>query len=437
VRRCEFIYRNEVWVCRVCKVPAPYFRGDNPERLFRQCPASPLSYERNGVRARPLATGGAKDATTGPGTELKALLAKWGIVETGGCNCRAMARKMDTWGVDGCEEHMDEILDHMEAEATKRRLPIPFRRSLTKLLVNRAIRNARKKRTRPVIDALRKESADEYITTAQLMEDTYAMVPHLPTGIDAVAGSARSGMLPATALACRLHVGLWAVDGQHVTPTGHGWRLQGQDVGPTKILLVEDTVFHGRTIGRCKEAVRKAFPDAQIITAAVYCRPESLEQIDIAAVSLPGQHFLEWNLFNSAAAGRSAYDFDGIFCEDIAREDDDDGPRYLEAIRNAKPKHYVRRVPIPMVLTARLEKYRDETVAWLAGHGMSVAKLVMFPGTFAERSQPGAVAQFKAGHYQRSPLRLYIESSPQQATQIVTLSRKPVLCPAAGKVFRP
>lgn len=79
----------------------------------------------------------------GPGTELKLLLRRVGIVETGGCNCRTRALVMDSEGPDWCEEHLGLIVDWLAEEARRRKLP--FVRVLGCLLVRRAIRNARKK----------------------------------------------------------------------------------------------------------------------------------------------------------------------------------------------------------------------------------------------------------------------------------------------------
>lgn len=84
------------------------------------------------------------DPTSGPGTELKALLAKFGINSTPTCSCNRMARQMDTWG-DECVNHIEEIVDVMEAEARKRKLP--FLRTAGRLLVRKAIRNAKRKAT--------------------------------------------------------------------------------------------------------------------------------------------------------------------------------------------------------------------------------------------------------------------------------------------------
>jgi hypothetical protein len=59
----------------------------------------------------------------GPGTELKALLKDWlGIEAAPGCQCNAMAGRMDALGADWCESGagLAEILSVMQAEHAKR-----------------------------------------------------------------------------------------------------------------------------------------------------------------------------------------------------------------------------------------------------------------------------------------------------------------------------
>lgn len=87
--------------------------------------------------------------TSGPGTELKKLLKKVGITATPNCSCNARARKMDEeearepgW----CEAHLDEIVGWLREEATKRGLP--FVDMAGRVLVRRAISNARKEAAR-------------------------------------------------------------------------------------------------------------------------------------------------------------------------------------------------------------------------------------------------------------------------------------------------
>jgi hypothetical protein len=57
---------------------------------------------------------------TGPGTELKRILAMLGITDTSGCGCADMLRRMNRWGVAGCREHRQEIVDHLRAKAAER-----------------------------------------------------------------------------------------------------------------------------------------------------------------------------------------------------------------------------------------------------------------------------------------------------------------------------
>lgn len=81
--------------------------------------------------------------TGGPGTELKAILAKFRITATGSCGCNARAAEMDVRGPAWCRENIDKIVDWLGQEAAKRHLP--FVRAATKLLIRLAIRNAERK----------------------------------------------------------------------------------------------------------------------------------------------------------------------------------------------------------------------------------------------------------------------------------------------------
>lgn len=77
----------------------------------------------------------------GPGTELKKMLAWWGIHETKTCKCHEHAVIMDRWGADKCEQRMDVILGWIKAEAQRRKLP--YVEMVGKMLVRRAIKRAR------------------------------------------------------------------------------------------------------------------------------------------------------------------------------------------------------------------------------------------------------------------------------------------------------
>jgi len=81
---------------------------------------------------------------SGPGTELSKLLKRFGINPTLTCQCRETQQQMDQWGPDECErpERIDEVVAVMRAEAEARGLP--FLDLAGRLLVRRAISNARR-----------------------------------------------------------------------------------------------------------------------------------------------------------------------------------------------------------------------------------------------------------------------------------------------------
>ena len=80
----------------------------------------------------------------GPGTHLKKMLEAWGIKsKEKGCGCRSMEKKMNRLG-STCKEpaNLKMIVDHLQAEAKKRKLP--FVRKAGELLVLRAVKKFEK-----------------------------------------------------------------------------------------------------------------------------------------------------------------------------------------------------------------------------------------------------------------------------------------------------
>jgi hypothetical protein len=80
----------------------------------------------------------------GPGSELSAILGRLGIYPTPTCSCRAKAQQMDAWGPDECSkpERIEEVLAVMREEAKARGLP--FLDAAGRMLIRRAIANARR-----------------------------------------------------------------------------------------------------------------------------------------------------------------------------------------------------------------------------------------------------------------------------------------------------
>ncbi len=77
------------------------------------------------------------------GAALAELLRKFGIhADEKGCSCKRHAAHMDAAGCDWCEQNLETIVGWLREEAGKRGLP--FVDMAARLLVRRAISNARK-----------------------------------------------------------------------------------------------------------------------------------------------------------------------------------------------------------------------------------------------------------------------------------------------------
>ena len=116
--------------CVVCEVPDAFCGS------LRNCTGVPAAPSAAITEPAP--------PTHGPGTELSRLLKRLGIEPTPTCACRAKQQQMDTWGPDECSkpERIDEVVAVMREEAHARGLP--FLDVAGRLLVRRAIQNARK-----------------------------------------------------------------------------------------------------------------------------------------------------------------------------------------------------------------------------------------------------------------------------------------------------
>ena len=285
-----------------------------------------------------------------------------------------------------------------------------------------------------------------FVKSSQFQQDILSLIARIPPDITAIAGVARSGLSAATMLSMYLHLPMITIRQtmNDIVDTGNGWRLGGtKHINPKhgKILVVDDTVMTGNSLKAIRPLIQSQVGNA--VYAAVYVNPNAVHKPDIWAVDLPWPHILEWNVFNSILSPSVAMDFDGILCRDCPAGSDDDGPRYLDFIRNAKPLYMPRRVPVPLIVTARIERYRSETEDWLLRHGIAWHRLVMHPAaTLAERHRDNIPA-YKARHYAawaktHRPLPgpiMFMESEDRQAREIARHSKLMTVCPHTAGVY--
>lgn len=284
----------------------------------------------------------------------------------------------------------------------------------------------------------------KYTTTEQLTRDTLKLIPLVPADCAGIVGVPRSGMIPASILATNLHLPLLELTDNGPRAMGSGYRGTWIKFKPGKgpFFVVDDSTYCGGAMKRAREKMRKH----KAIFAAVYSKTLGCADVH-AGDCLLDCHIFEWNIFNNKIVeggaidprlrGGICYDFDGVICEDptFAHKDSEED-RVIEWLLNAPPKHLVRGVKIPMVISFRLEKHRSYIQQWLDKYQVQVQNLILHPATtFAERDKNFNCIEHKAERFKNSPHCIMFESDSRQAKMIAEYTGKPVIAIDKGLVF--
>lgn len=163
------VYKHQHWVT-LCQTRPEYFKqweeGRGPGHPKQNNPVLVVPHiMRDGV-----------------GTELKVLLAKFGIIAQGGCSCDRRANEMNARGIDWCKSHVSTIVGWLEQEARQRKLP--FVKTVGAILVKRAIRNAERVDVNKIkwavgLTTVRERLGTTLQPTLQSLEDAGFDKPHL------------------------------------------------------------------------------------------------------------------------------------------------------------------------------------------------------------------------------------------------------------------
>jgi orotate phosphoribosyltransferase len=282
-----------------------------------------------------------------------------------------------------------------------------------------------------------------YRSVADLNDDVKRWVPRLPQGIDLVVGIPRSGLLAGNLVALTLNVPLTDLDGfldSRVISTGD--RFEDElDARPERVLVVDDSVLTGTSMTEARERVAAAdIPaETEVVFGAVYVSPRGERNgiVDTYADVVKPPRVFEWNLMHHPGiVPKSCFDLDGVLCRDPTPEENDDGERYREFISTVDPR-VVPSNPIGRIVTARLEKYRDQTEAWLDRHGIEYGELIMLDLPSAEeRRRRGNHAEYKAEAYRETDAKLFVESDHTQAVEIAQLTDRPVYSVEHNQMIR-
>ena len=254
---------------------------------------------------------------------------------------------------------------------------------------------------------------------------------------DVVVGVPRSGMLPATMIATMLQLPLADVVGY-----GQGI-IHGRSGTPSKggrrVLLVDDSCNKGRAMAQAMRLLPKGTKVTRLAIFGPY-QVEPSSVCDLWFEIVHGPRVFAWNWTKHIRLPRWGFDFDGVLCRDNTKAENDDGPRYAAFLRDVEPLFIPTR-PIGHIVTGRLEKYRGETEAWLARHGIQFESLTMTPfHSKAERMQAMKFAHgrggWKAEQVKRLGCELFIESCAKQSGIIAREAGIPVFCTATQALVR-
>lgn len=259
---------------------------------------------------------------------------------------------------------------------------------------------------------------------------------------DLVVGIPRSGMIPAYLISAYLNLDCTDVDSlieNRLLQKGITRNTKGKLIYPhdaNKILLVDDSIYSGESL---KSKLSKLPSDLMARTQklAIYASPESLTKLDIWFQVIDGLKLFEWGIYHNNIIHKTCLDLDGVICKDPLPEDNDDGEKYLNFIRNAEPK-FIPTGEVYAIVTNRLEKYRFETEKWLAKNYVKYRRLIMLDlQTKEERLKIDAGVEHKGSFFKRSEAVLFIESSYNQALSIAKESGKPVYCVDKNLMVKP
>lgn len=275
-----------------------------------------------------------------------------------------------------------------------------------------------------------------YVTTAYLSNLVRCNLSKIPHDIDLVVGVPRSGMLPASMIALALNKRLTDIDSfveGRVFDAGYRGSLQ-QWGEIHKVLVVDDSINTGMAMVKAKQLVSKVSADYDVIYMAAIASSAGTREVDIFLEIIDEGRVFEWNLFHHYLMGEACLDIDGVLNEDPVV--DDDGPIYLDFLKNAKPLH-LPTVEVNTLISCRLEKYRPQTEQWLAEHGVRYKRLILLNMPDKKsRVEWGKHGEYKAEYFIHSDCSLFIESSLHQAKIIANKSWKPVICLETNEIVR-
>ena len=271
-------------------------------------------------------------------------------------------------------------------------------------------------------------------TISDLNQSIKNNLSKVPLDIDLIVWIPRSWMLPATILWLYLNTPITDINSFIKWEIYKCWYSKQKNFikninDARKILVIEDSVNTWLSIENAKCKIKNTKYSEKCIYWAIYVTNSSKNIVDLFFEICPQPRVFERNYIHHSYCKNMCFDIDGVLNEDPSEEQNDDWPKYIEFILNAKAKLRPT-AHIWYLVTTRLEKYREVTELWLKNHNISYWKLIMLNlKTKEERRELNMYWKFKWEEYKKlKDSYLFIESDYKQALEIAQISKKPVFC---------
>ena len=177
-----------------------------------------------------------------------------------------------------------------------------------------------------------------YADMSRIISENVGMLPD----VDFVVGIPKSGIVPATMIATIKNVSFLDLDSFLFTQSRRkGRRIQhdGAIVEPTRVLIIDDSINTGAEFRRVQRRIASLETDFEVTFCAIFGLQDRTKNAPrhLVLERVPQPRVFQWNYRNHIIAESSCFDMDGVLCEDPTAYDNDDGPRYLEFLLNARP----------------------------------------------------------------------------------------------------
>lgn len=168
----------------------------------------------------------------------------------------------------------------------------------------------------------------KFVTLEDLVTHTEEILPYLlPFGFQAVLGVSRSGLIPATILANRLHLPLLIIRPQdnQILDAGHGRRLISDTISASELrkmrcLIIDDSTAGGSSAAMVREVLKKhQIRPENYIFLAIYGSEFAVSAVDAIGCRYELPHYFSWNYLNSQYMQHSCLVAEGILLDEHNR----------------------------------------------------------------------------------------------------------------------